>query len=238
MNAQLELRPAARSDVTPQHHPADEWLLGAATGDLPAGHALVLAVHLEGCATCRERVRMLEAAGGAWLEALPETALRPDALAATLRQLDAGPRAAAPAARTRSVGTALHRPRAPDGMTWPQALADCSVSDWHWIGPGMRWSRVDLPAFPEANLLLLRIGAGRFLPSHTHSGIELTQVLHGSFEDGRACFGPGDFDATDPTVRHQPAVRADGECICLASVDGRLVFDGWMARTLAGWIGL
>lgn len=236
MIAHAEMPAVARPAPAPNHHPADEWLLGAATGTLPAGHGLVLDVHLERCAACRERVRLLESAGGAWLEALPEAALRPDALAETLRALDAGPAASAPARP--APAKASNRPPAPAGMAWPQALAGCTVSDWRWIGPGMRWSRVELPGEPEANLLLLRIGAGRYLPSHTHSGIELTQVLHGSFDDGRARFGPGDFDATDPTVRHQPAVAAGGECVCLASVDGRLVFDGWLARTLAGWMGL
>jgi putative transcriptional regulator len=97
----------------------------------------------------------------------------------------------------------------------------------------MRWSRVSLPHDPAANLFLLRIGAGKSLPRHTHSGTELTQVLCGAFEDGRAVFGPGDFDATDPSIRHRPIVQPGSDCICLAAVDGRLVFDG----AVAGWLG-
>ena len=102
----------------------------------------------------------------------------------------------------------------------------------------MRWSRVTVPHDPQANVLLLRIGAGKCLPRHTHTGTELTQVLCGSFDDGRAVFGPGDFDEADPNILHQPVVQAQGECICLASVDGRLVFDSWIARLASSVVGL
>jgi putative transcriptional regulator len=102
----------------------------------------------------------------------------------------------------------------------------------------MRWSRVRLPYAKDANVFLLRIAAGSCLPPHTHSGEELTQVLHGAFDDGRSVFGPGDFDATDDSIRHQPVVQASSECICLASVDGHLVHDGLLARWMGALIGI
>ena len=76
------------------------------------------------------------------------------------------------------------------------------------------------------------------LPQHTHSDSELTQVLYGTFHDGRALFGPGDFDETDGSIRHQPTVQAGGECICLASVQGRVLFDGAVARVLGALVGM
>lgn len=102
----------------------------------------------------------------------------------------------------------------------------------------MRWARVDVPAQPDANVFLLRIGAGRFLPAHTHLQQELTQVLWGSFHDGRARFGAGDFDVGDGSVHHQPVVDRDGECICLAALHGRLRFDGAIARLLGSLVGM
>jgi putative transcriptional regulator len=102
----------------------------------------------------------------------------------------------------------------------------------------MRWSRVTVPGAPEANLFLLRIGAGKYLPSHTHSGIEMTQVIHGRFHDGRALFGPGDFDLADGEVHHQPVVQDGGECICVAAVEGRLKFDGVIARWFGSLVGM
>ena len=76
------------------------------------------------------------------------------------------------------------------------------------------------------------------MPMHTHSECELTQVLYGAFDDGRAVFGSGDFDAADGDVVHQPVVQAGGECICLASVQGRVLFQGALARTLGALVGM
>jgi len=121
---------------------------------------------------------------------------------------------------------------------WPRAMAGCDISRWHWMGPGMYWNRVTLPDAPQANVFMLRIGAGRMLPRHTHSHSELTQVLYGAFDDGRSEFAAGDFDETDGTIRHQPVVGPAGECICLASVEGKVLFEGWLARTMGSLIGM
>jgi putative transcriptional regulator len=63
-------------------------------------------------------------------------------------------------------------------------------------------------------------------------------VLCGAFDDGRARFGPGDFDATDEGVHHQPIVESGGECVCLAYVEAPLRFDGRVASVIGGWIGM
>jgi len=93
-----------------------------------------------------------------------------------------------------------------------------------------------VPHAAGANVFLLRIGAGKALANHTHSGVELTHVMCGSFHDGRALFSAGDFDVADGNVRHQPVLQASGECICLASVDGRLVFDSAVARLIGSLV--
>jgi putative transcriptional regulator len=95
-----------------------------------------------------------------------------------------------------------------------------------------------VPHDPAAKLFLLRIGAGKSLAKHTHRGRELTHVMCGSFHDGRALFGAGDFDAADESVRHQPVLESDGECICLASVQSPLVFDGMIARWVGSLVGI
>ncbi|QNP58414.1 ChrR family anti-sigma-E factor [Paenacidovorax monticola] len=219
----------------PVQHPGDDLLLAHAAGQLAAGPAILVATHLEGCAHCRERMRTLQATGGALLESLPEASLPPDALARTMASIDALHR---PGREWPAPVQPTAHPALPDGMSWPKALRGCQASRWHWMGPGMRWSRVTVPYDPAANVFLLRIAAGKFLPQHTHSERELTQVLYGRFHDGRAMFGPGDFDDTDPTIRHQPVVQAEGECICIASVEGRVVFDGFIARTLGTLVGM
>lgn len=217
--------------VNIQHHPTDDLLLAQASGQLPAGAALLVASHAQGCALCGDRLQQLRALGGVLLDELPAAGLRPDALERTFAAIDAP----APAARPAHV---LGLPPLPAGATWPRAMAGCIATRWRWIGPGMHFSRVTLPADPAANVFLLRIGAGKYLPRHSHSEWEMTQVLYGSFHDGRAHFGAGDFDAADGQVHHQPVVQAGSACICLAAVEGRVLFEGFIARKLGALVGM
>lgn len=214
-----------------QHHPGDELLLPLAAGRLSAGQALVVGAHLESCAECRARLHTLQALGGALLEQTEPAALGESAWARTLERIDRPTPAAAPAAPN-------PHPALPPGVAWPASLRGCDVSGWRWMGPGMRYARVSVRHDPLASLYLLRIGEGRSLPRHTHGGVELTQVLCGAFDDGRAVFGPGDFDAADESIHHQPVVRAGATCVCLAYVGARMRFDGRIASIVGGLIGM
>ena len=214
-----------------RHHPHDALLLAHAGASLDTGPALLVESHLETCARCRQVGHGFERVGAQLMAGGNERPLSDGALADVLARLDAP--VSPPPAPVVAPKAAL-----PAGSNWPRALRHCRVSPWRLVGPGMRWSRVTLPYAPDANVLLLRIGAGKCLPRHTHSGNELTQVLFGAFDDGRAVFGPGDFDAADGDVRHQPVVQAGGECICLAAVDGRLVFESRLARWAGALAGL
>jgi putative transcriptional regulator len=245
------------------HHPDAEMILAHAGGSLSGGVALVVATHVEGCAHCQRQVSEFEVLGGAMLESIEPDTMRPDALAQTLARIDGGSRnsstntsrltselASAEVASTSSssrssasksaadVPRSLIRAQLPNGTPWPLSMRGCAITRWRWIGPGMRWSRVTLPHDPSANVFLLRIAAGKSLPPHTHSEVELTQVLYGTFHDGRALFGPGDFDAADTDIHHQPVVQPGGECVCLASVTGKVMFDGAIARMLGSLVGM
>lgn len=223
--------------MTIHHHPGDDLLLDLAAGRLPPEPALLAAVHAEMCPQCGQRLRALEAVGGVLLESLPPCTLRPDALSRVLGAIDAlpGDEARRPGAATPPVAGG---PDWPAGASWPQALRGMAFSPWKWIAPGMRWSRPLSPPAGDVNVFLLRIGPGRSLPAHTHGGLEWTQVLHGAFHDGHALFGAGDFDAADGNVHHQPVVQGPGDCICLAAVDGRLRFDGMLARLAGSLVGM
>ncbi|MFD1577852.1 ChrR family anti-sigma-E factor [Ramlibacter ginsenosidimutans] len=218
------------------HHPTDDFLLALAAGRLAAGPALLVSVHLESCVACRERLHALQAVGGALLEQAAPELLAPEALARTLERIDM-PAPAAPAAPV-AAATATPRPSLPAGTSWPASLRGCAISDWHWMGPGMRYARIALPQEKDGTLWALQIAPGRSLARHTHTGLELTQVLRGAFDDGRSVFGPGDFDATDSDVRHQPVVQEGTQCVCLAYVEGNLRFEGRIAGLIGGWIGM
>ena len=206
-------------------------LMACATGVQASGAALLTAVHLEGCARCQAIVRNFEHLAGSVLMDQDPAGLPADLFARVMARIDVQD---APKASPRVVP----RPELPPGVDWPRSLRHCRISRWRVLGPGLRWSRVRLADDPSANVVLLRIGAGKCLPPHTHHGVELTQVLFGSFDDGRSVFAAGDFDATDASVHHQPVVQASGECICLGAVDGRLVFDSLLARWAGALVGL
>ncbi len=222
-----------------RHHPADDLLLPLAAGRLAMGPALVVGAHVEGCAECRARVRTLQAIGGALLDDGEPLALAPDAFSRTLARIDAGVAKDRKVARRHAAAEAERAPLPmPPGTAWPEALAGCTSRGWRWMGPGMRYARLTSPRDPDAKLYLLRIGGGRSLAQHSHRGIELTQVMTGSFDDGRSTFAAGDFDATDDDVNHQPIVARGDECICLAYVEGSLRFDGRLAAAVGRMIGM
>lgn len=218
--------------MTMQHHPSDETLLRYAAGTLEAGPALVVAAHLEFCADCREQVRTFEAVGGAMLEGLPPAEMSTDALERTLALLDGGKHAA-------SVTAAVRQDRVMAGdIALPAALRGCRIGPWRWRGPGVRISRVVIPAAPDAHVMLIKVGAGRHLPHHGHSGTEFTLVLKGAFSDASGRYARGDLAEADAQVEHEPVVDQDGECICLAALEGQMRFQGLLGRIVQPFVGI
>lgn len=173
----------------------------------------------------------LQSAGGAWLDGTQGVAMRSDALERALDALDAPAPPVLPA-------SLQGPPVLPAGVHWPRALAGLQIAPWRWIGPGMHYSRVRLPRDAQAFVFLLRIVPGKYLPQHAHTDREFTQVLCGSFHDGRAQFSAGDFDVADSAVHHLPVVQSAGDCVCLTAVQGRLAFDGLYGRMLGHLAGM
>ena len=202
------------------HHPYDDTLARYAAARLSAGPNLVVSVHLSGCAECRARVGVFEAAGGAMLEDAPCAAVRPDLFAAAMARIEAPESAPAPVRRRTS------------------PLDGVAMSPWRSVGGGFHWRRVTLPYAPDANVMMLKVQPGRRMPHHTHDGTEYTQIMQGSFHDEFGRYAAGDCVEADDDIDHQPIVDSDVECICLAAVDGRLRLQGWLARMVQPLIGL
>lgn len=84
----------------------------------------------------------------------------------------------------------------------------------------------------SAQARLLRIKAGRPVPSHGHNGRELTLVLTGAFEDEISRFGVGDLEDVDEETVHKPVAGTNEDCICLAVTDAPLRFKEFLPRLL------
>lgn len=234
--------------MTARHHPSDETLMAHAAGTLPAGPRLVVAIHLDGCRRCRDAVAGFEAIGGALLEAAEPATMAAGSFEALMARIDdeeSASESTSPAPRSnvfdvppRSVVDPVPAtPTTPDGLPLPARLQRHRVGRWRRLGPALSWSRVAVAGAPDANVVLLRIPAAGSAPRHGHTGREFTQVLVGGFSDGRDAYVAGDFDEADETVDHRPVVDADGECICIAAVEGRLRIHG-IGRLLQPFIGL
>ena len=207
------------------HHPSDHSLARLAAGTIGAGPRLVVATHLSGCPQCRSRLGSFEAVGGAMLEAAPPVRQSPDAFARVLARIDAADPPSEPAPRV------LH-------SELPPPLNAYDIGPWRSVHPGFRWRRLRLPESPDAYVIMLKVAAGQRVPRHGHSGTEYTQVLEGSFADALGQYRVGDCVEVDEGVDHQPVVDAGGECVCLASVEGRLRLSGWIGRLLQPLIGI
>jgi putative transcriptional regulator len=210
------------------HHPDDECLWALASGQLDSGRGLLLSVHLDGCQQCHQRVQSLLSVGGEVLARAQPAELSDNALLRALQRIES-------AAPEGNAGVGATSESASRGL---RRLDGCRISSWRKIAPGMRYRSVLVPHAVEGKMFVLGIAPGRSLPKHSHRDIEWTQVISGAFDDGRARFEAGDFDATDGSVRHQPVVTSDAECICLAHLSAPLVFESWIARAFGRWIGI
>lgn len=217
--------------MTASHHPTDDTLMRFAAGTLAAGPSIVVEAHLPHCPACRARVAEFQALGGALLEAEDPTPLSPTALADALARIDAGEEAPAVAAKE-------DKPVEIGGVRLPDALRGCDIGRWKWIGPGMRMSRVGVPHDPEANLILLKVAPGRSLPDHGHVGTEFTYLVAGSYTDRFGQFKAGDVAEMDEDVEHQPIVDPGEDCICLAALEGKMRFNGFIGRMLQPIFGI
>ncbi|HUK61091.1 MAG TPA: ChrR family anti-sigma-E factor [Stellaceae bacterium] len=220
--------------MTPRQHPSEATLLAYAAGSLTEALALVTASHLSYCPDCRHQVAEAEAIGGSMLESLAPVALETTARDRVFALLDR------PEARLAARPT---QPFQPVDPRLPAPLArylhgGLENIPWRFLAPGIRHFEV-LPhdVLRGGNLRILRIGPGKCLPRHGHTGTELTLVLSGSYSDELGRYGSGDIGETDDDIVHEPISGRDEDCICVIATEGPLKFDSLLARTIQRFTG-
>ncbi len=209
------------------HHPTDETLAQFLDGSLDEARRVVVAAHLEFCTSCRLLASAVDELGGTHLQQLPPAPLEETALKQILTRLDAP----------------LHEAHAgtkPDDLELSkavEALAPYELGSWRWIGPGVRWRAVNLPAGSSGSrLFLLKAAPGTRLPHHAHVGTELTVILKGAFRHAGGRFGVGDCDDADETVEHLPIVEEGEECICLVAMQGHIRLLSFVGRLIQPFV--
>ena len=192
-----------------RHHPSDATLTAYAGGMLPEALGLVVAAHLYGRAACRETRAMAEAVGGAIMETLPPTPMTEDALALVLARAERPVPPPPPRLLPRGKG---------ESSLLPPPLDACSFGPWRRIAPGLRFRR--LLAGERGIAGLLEAMPGKVLPLHSHTGLELTCVLGGSFVDGADRSAAGDLAEVDEGQPHRPEVDGSVPCLCIIATEG------------------
>jgi putative transcriptional regulator len=221
------------------HTPSDATLMRYAAGTLSDGAALVVAAHLAFSHESRCRVDQFEVIGGQVLDEMPPADMMESALSRILARIEVPPPAPALASSVASRAAARRRlPVMPEGIVIPEPLAAYGASDWRFLGPGIRYSRVNVPTSAGENVMLLKVAPGRKMPSHSHSGDEFTCVLHGIFRDETGSFGPGDFEEADDDLQHSPHAGPDAPCICLIYTAGKLKINSVLGRLVQPIVGL
>jgi putative transcriptional regulator len=205
--------------MTIQHHPSDELLTAFAAGTLDQGQHVAIATHLVRCSHCRGWTRSMEHVGGSVLASLSPTAMSSGALARIEARLNEPAQAAK--APMMSVPASLD-----DVPGLPPFVRHYSAGPWKWIAPRVHLRPIRLPHGNNTRVFLLKSGPGTKMLEHTHTGIEMTCVLSGSFRHEGGHFGPGDFDLGDETMDHQVLVDPGEDCICLVAMQGDLRLNG------------
>lgn len=210
--------------MTIAHHPPEELLVAFAAGKLDEAERLVVAVHASQCPACWRLLRALEVMGGVAIESAEPVAMSSGSFDAVIEKIEQSPP---------EVGVPELSGHDVDDDGLPAILRHYRIGRRRRIAPGVSLRPIELSGNGKSRAFLLKSAPGTRMLEHTHSGIELTCVLKGSFNHVSGRFAPGDFDYGDETLDHQPIVGAEEPCVCLVAMTGELRMNGFFGRLIS-----
>ncbi|QFI36949.1 transcriptional regulator [Moritella marina ATCC 15381] len=215
-----------------KYHPSHELLDTFVTGQLPASFSAAIAMHVELCDTCRNKVAQLESKHANNTFNTPvhdECALTADML---FNDWEMDSLINAITDDSESIDIAVTMPQSISfnntEYQLPRALQHIALGKQLSVGKLTR-SRLELNE-GDIHTSLLHIQAGGLIPNHTHKGSELTLLLEGSFEDEMGTYNKGDFILLDSAHTHSPMTKHG--CLCYTVVDSPLRFTEGVAKIL------
>jgi putative transcriptional regulator len=205
------------------HHPDTRLLNEFASGTLPLAQSLCVSLHLKYCEQCQRNHQHLEQLGAAMFEVQTTEAVDNALLDSVLARLDE------PTPLTYATEQAA-------GTAYPAVVQRLMAGnfeelEWKRITSSLKISRLKT-GDREHEFALYHIKAGGSIPKHTHRGIELTQVLQGSFSDENGVYLEGDFLMRDAQQTHTPTASQSADCICIGVLDAPIKFTNWKYRPL------
>lgn len=185
----------------------DGWMLDAASGAAPRAVRVLAACQSAIRPDVHAKYSAAETVFGALLEATPTASLAPGALDAVLDEIDAD-------AIPPRIEVFDHDPVLPPPLK--REVNRSVQKQWRRRTGGHSEIVLDSLCEPGVKARLLSIPPGKGAPEHGHGGEELTLVLSGSFNDGRASYARGDTCHAGPDLVHSPRVDSAETCICFA----------------------
>jgi putative transcriptional regulator len=203
-------------------HPApEELLLDYATGVLPEGPALAVALHVALDPAARRTVDGLRALGGALLDGEPAPADEAG-LAAALARLETTAVEPRPAAEP---------PR--PGFEWAPPPLRPYLGNKNWKRAFGGFEQIELGLHGDRHRVsLLRLQPGQGLPMHRHVANEYTVVLTGGYSDVTGNYVAGDFAVGPGAQEHEPIADPGDPCIALIVLEKPIVLSGRWGRLL------
>ncbi len=203
----------------------DALLLDYATGALSLPLEVLVETHLAMNEDSAKTMNMLMKLGGVLLEDSDPVSLSEGALENVLKAIEDDEEN--PALDTRRIDTSdgfLPRPIA-------DYIPDAGHSSWKRVGIGLFECDVVFGG-DQGRAKFYRIAPGTAVPSHTHTGTEVTLVLEGGFTDETGSYGPGDIAVQEEGCEHKPVADNDGECLVFAINQGDIRLTGPIGRVL------
>ena len=216
------------------HHPAEDLLFDYATGSLGESWSVAIATHLALCPQCRSTVAEFDAVGGSLVNTAQPVDPSESLFDAVMQKVDMT--VDVPEKRGGLHNGGGHKPILPQPL---RGYLGGDVDQLNWQRLGFGAHQLLISSIEDgATARLLRIPAGRPVPSHSHGGRELTLVLSGAFSDETGTYCRGDLQEVDENIEHQPHAAPGEDCICLAVTDTPLRFKSRAARIVQPLMGI
>ena len=218
------------------HHLSDTTLGAFIAGSLNESISLVAASHISLCPDCLERVKKLEELGGAHLQSSEPEIMSQGSLQKVMTKLgkqelkqERDPNNIPTHHSSDSLLSQRVSCKIPQPLRAyvPDRLED---TEWKSLAPGIKYFAIPDLQTGGGTLCMLSIAPGVNIPGHGHQGIELTQVLKGSFSDNVGYFSVGDIADLDGDIEHQPTIGSNETCICLIASEAPMKFTGLVPR--------
>ena len=202
----------------------DALLVDYAAGALSQPLEILIETHLAMNPESAKTMQMLMQLGGILLEECEPVSLSEDALEKVMSAIAEDEKPLQKV--THSENSFLPRPIS-------DYIPDLSCTK-SWRSAGIGIARHDVK-FSQSDMraTIYRIQPSRAVPSHSHTGSEITLVLAGGFSDESGTFGPGDIAVQEAGEAHKPVADADGECIVFAVNEGDIRLAGPFGRVFS-----